>query len=85
MTDVVVEASFYDAKCDFLNMFQWSADLQTINPGGISPFKILYTDTETVTAVTSYKLSAMGSVKQLKPGELQVHSDNSRLDILGFH
>jgi hypothetical protein len=35
--------------------------------------------------VTSYKLSAMGSVTQLKPRELQVHSDNSRLDILGFY
>jgi hypothetical protein len=36
-------------------------------------------------AVTNYKLSAMGSVTQLKPRELQVHSDNSRLDILGFY
>lgn len=27
----------------------------------------------------------MGSVTQLKPRELQVHSDNSRLDILGFY
>ena len=36
-------------------------------------------------AVTNYKLSAMGSVTQLKPRELQVHSDNSRLDILRFY
>lgn len=85
MRDVVVKASFYDAKGNLLNEFQRSSELRTINPGEISPFEILYIDTKTVNEVKNYSLTAVGTETQTKPGELKIASANDRLDLTGFY
>ena len=60
MKNVVVTASLYDSKGKLLNQFRRSSELRTLNPGDVSPFEILYLDTQTVNAVTNYTLSATG-------------------------
>jgi hypothetical protein len=86
MTNVVAKALFYDANGKLLNEFQRSSELRTINPGGVSPFEILYINTKTVNSIKDFKLSAIGTpIERIKPTALKIHSDNSRLDILGFY
>jgi hypothetical protein len=86
MTNVVAKALFYDSNGKLLNEFQRSSELRTINPGGISPFEILNINTKTVNSVKDFKLSVIGTpIEKSKPTALKIHSDNSRLDILGFY
>ena len=86
MTNVVVNAFFYDGSRKLLNEFQRSCELRTINPGSICPFEILYIDTKTVGNIKDFKLSAIGTpTDKSKSTALKIHSDNSRLDILGFY
>ena len=86
MTNVIVKASFYDTNGKLLNEFQRSSELRTINPEAISPFEILYIDTKTVNSIKDFKLSAIGTpIEKSKPTALKIHSDDSRLDILGFY
>ena len=86
MTNVVAKALFYDANGKLLSQFQRSSELRTINPGGISPFEILYIDTKTVNSIKDFQLSATGTqIEKTKPTALKIHSDNSRLDIIGFY
>jgi hypothetical protein len=86
MTNVIAKALFYDANGKLLNEFQRSSELRTINPGNISPFEILNINTKTVNSVKDFKLSAIGTpIEKSKPTALKIHSDNSRLDILGFY
>jgi hypothetical protein len=86
MTNVVAKALFYDANGKLLNEFQRSSELRTINPGDISPFEILNINTKNVNSVKDFKLSVIGTpIEKSKPTALKIHSDNSRLDILGFY
>jgi len=86
MINVVVKALFYNANGKALSEFQRSSELRTINPGTISPFEILYINTKTVNSVKDFQLSAVGTpIEKTKPTALKIHSDNSRLDILGFY
>jgi hypothetical protein len=86
MTNVVVKAIFYNANGKLLDEFQRSSELRTINPGGISPFEILYINTKNVNDVKDFKLSASGTaIEKSTPIVLKIQSDNSRLDILGFY
>jgi hypothetical protein len=86
MTNVVVKALFYNADGKLLDEFQRSSELRTINPGGISPFEILYINTKNVNSVKDFKLSASGiAIEKSTPIVLKIQSDNSRLDILGFY
>jgi hypothetical protein len=85
VTNVVVKALFYNADGKLLDEFQRSSELRTINPGGISPFEILYINTKNVNSVKDFKLSASGiAIEKSTPIVLKIQSDNSRLDILGF-
>src|SRR5215210_3741226 len=61
MTNVVAKALFYDSNGKLLSEFQRSSELRTINPGGISPFEILYIDTKNVNDVKDFTLSASGT------------------------
>jgi hypothetical protein len=86
MTNVVAKALFYDANGKLLNEFQRSSELRTINPGGVSPFEILNINTKTVKNIKDFKLSVIGTpIEKSKPTALKIHSDNSRLDLLGFY
>jgi len=86
MTNVVVKAFFYDGSGKLLNEFQRSCELRTINPSSLCPFEILYIDTKTVGNIKDFKLSAIGTpTNSSKPTALKIHSDNSKLDILGFY
>ena len=48
VTDIIVQASFYDSHHTLLNKFKRSTDIRTLNPGDITPFEILYYDFKTV-------------------------------------
>jgi hypothetical protein len=84
-TNIVVNATFYDSHGKLLNEFERAIELRTLNPGGISPFEILYTDPKTSDSVSRFELSAAGTGVELKSRELSVSSDNSRLDLYGFY
>ena len=86
MTNVTINGSFYDKSGRPLNDYQRSCELPTINAGGICPFEIIYIDTKTTNRVKDFKLTAQGIVTDTsKPTKLKFHSENSRLDILGFY
>ena len=86
MTNVTINGSFYDKSGRPLNDYQRSCELPTISAGGICPFEIIYIDTKTTNRVKDFKLTAQGIVTDTsKPTKLNFHSENSRLDILGFY
>lgn len=85
ITDIIVQASFYDSHHTLLNKFKRSTDIRTLNPGDITPFEILYYDFKTVDLISSYTLSASGKDTEVKPKALHIESYNSRIDILGFY
>ena len=85
VTDIIVQASFYDIHHSLLNKFKRSTDIRTLNPGDISPFEILYYDSKTVDLIHDYTLSAIGQDTEVKPKALRIESYNSRIDILGFY
>jgi hypothetical protein len=86
MTNITINGSFYDKSGRQLNDYQRSCELPTINAGGICPFEIIYIDTKTTNRVKDFKLTAQGIVTDTsKPTKLKFHSENSRLDILGFY
>ena len=86
MTNVTINGSFYDKSGRHLNDYQRSCELPTINAGGICPFEIIYIDTKTTDRVEDFKITAQGIVSDTsKPTKLRFHSENSRLDILGFY
>ena len=85
VTDIIVQASFYDSHHTLLNKFKRSTDIRTLNPGDISPFEILYYDFKTVDLIDKYTLSAIGQDTEVKPKALHIESYNSRIDILGFY
>ena len=86
MTNVTINGSFYDKSGRPLNDYQRSCELPTISAGGICPFEIIYIDTKTTNRVKDFKLTAQGIVTDTsKPTKLKFHSENSRLDILGFY
>ena len=86
MTNITINGSFYDKSGRQLNDYQRSCELPTINAGGICPFEIIYIDTKTTNKVEDFKLTAQGIVSDTsEPTKLKFHSDNSRLDILGFY
>jgi hypothetical protein len=86
MTNITINGSFYDKSGRQLNDYQRSCELPTINAGGICPFEIMYIDTKTTNRVEDFKLTAQGIVSDAsKPIKLKFHSENSRLDILGFY
>src|SRR5512133_1142386 len=85
VTDIIVQASFYDSHHTLLNKFKRSTDIRTLNPGDITPFGILYYDLKTVDLISSYTLSASGKDTGAKPKALHIESYNSRIDILGFY
>ena len=85
ITDIIVQASFYDSHHTLLNKFKRSTDIRTLNPGEITPFEILYYDFKTVDLIRSYTLSATGKDTAVKPKALHIESYNSRIDILGFY
>ena len=73
MTNVVAKALFYDSNGKLLGEFQRSSELRTINPGGISPFEILYIDTKTVNSIKDFQLSAIGTpIEKTKPTALKI-------------
>ena len=89
MSNVVVKASFFDDNGKLLNEFNRSTELSKLNPGGISPFEILYIDSKTVNQVRDFKISteisSSPAENKLKPVRLEVNPTNSRLDIFGFY
>jgi hypothetical protein len=89
MSNVVVKASFFDDNGKLLNEFNRSTELSKLNPGGISPFEILYIDSKTVNQVRDFKISteisSTPAENKLKPVRLEVNPTNSRLDIFGFY
>jgi hypothetical protein len=85
VTDIIVQASFYDSHHILLNKFKRSTDIRTLNPGDITPFEILYYDFKTVDLIHNYTLSAIGKATAVKPKALHIESYNSRIDILGFY
>jgi len=89
VANVVIKGSFYGNKGNLLNVFSRSSELNIINPGGISPFEILYIDSKTVNQVRNYKISIEtnpGPTEgRLKTMGLRVSPSNSRLDIFGIY
>jgi hypothetical protein len=89
VANVVIKGSFYGNKGNLLDVFSRSSELNIINPGGISPFEILYIDSKTVNQVRNYKISIEtnpGPTEgRLKTTGLRVSPSNSRLDIFGFY
>lgn len=89
MANLVIKASFYGNKGNLLNEFNRSAELSILNPGGISPFEILYIDSKTVSQLRDFKISTEtnpgANESKLKPLGLKVTPTNSRLDIFGFY
>jgi len=89
LANVLIKGSFYNNKGNLINEFDRSAELSIINPGGVSPFEILYIDSKTVNQIKDFKLSAgttPGPVEnRLKPVGLKVSPTSSRLDLFGFY
>jgi len=89
LANVVIKGSFYGNRGNLLNEFNRSAELSIINPGGISPFEILYIDGKTVNQIRDFKLSSGAnqtpSESKLKSVGLKVIPTNSRLDLFGFY
>jgi hypothetical protein len=86
MTNITIEAIFYDSEGKFLNEYKRSAEIRTINPGFVSPFEILFIDQKAVDKVRDFKLFANGTeAVSPPPSELQIKVDSSRQDILGFY
>jgi hypothetical protein len=86
MTNITIEAIFYDSEGKFLNEYKRSAEIRTINPGFVSPFEILFIDQKAVDKVRDFKLFANGTeAGSPPPSELQIKVDSSRQDILGFY
>jgi hypothetical protein len=89
MSNVVVKASFFDDNGKLLNEFNRSTELSKLNPGGISPFEILYIDSKTINQIRDFKISteisSSPAENKLKPVRLEVNPTNSRLDIFGFY
>ena len=89
LANVVIKGSFYGNKGNLLNEFNRSSELSILNPGGISPFEILYIDSKTVSQIRDFKISTETSPgpteSRLKPLGLKVTPSNSRLDIFGFY
>jgi hypothetical protein len=89
MSNVLVKASFFDDNGKLLNEFNRSTELSKLNPGGISPFEILYIDSKTVNQVRDFKISteisSSPAENKSKPVRLEVNPTSSRLDIFGFY
>jgi hypothetical protein len=86
MTNITIEAIFYDSEGKFLNEYKRSAEIITINPDFVSPFEILFIDQRAVDKVRDFKLFANGTeAESPPPSELQIKVDSSRQDILGFY
>jgi hypothetical protein len=85
MKNILITASFFDAKGVLLSTYQHAPKLRVINPGGSAPFDMVYLDSATVDKVASYSLSATGEPTQPVPTKLTLVSSNSRLDVLGLY
>ena len=82
--EILVTASFYDAKGNALGEFTRTAEYQVMLPGESSPFEILFLDQNASDKVSNFTLSATAELaEKAKDLELKIVSSNSRLDLLG--
>jgi hypothetical protein len=82
--EVLVTGSFRDSEGNLLGEFKRIAEYRILEPGGASPFEILFLNQETSDAVANYTLSATAMpAPDGRDIQLRILSSNSRLDLLG--